>query len=106
MPKVITKYFSRKIANAVQTELSSNIYYFAVSKHSEYTDENNPEDALNTTEYMNKFQRELILGKRIKASDVTNLLDRHSWQQDSVYAQYDDTDQYMYDKEFYVINGS
>jgi hypothetical protein len=106
MPKVITKYFSRKIANAVQTELSSNIYYFAVSKHSEYTDENNPEDALNTTEYMNKFQRELILGKRIKAADVTNLVDRHTWNTGTIYTQYDDTDQYMYDKEFYVINGS
>jgi hypothetical protein len=106
MPKVITKYFSRKIANAVQAELSSNIYYFALSKHSEYTDENVPEDAINTTEYINKFQRELILGKRIKASDVTNLLDRHSWQSGTVYAQYDDTDQYMYDKEFYVINGT
>jgi hypothetical protein len=56
-----------------------------------------------TTEYINKFQRELILGKRIKASDVTNLLDRHSWQSGTVYTQYDDTDQYMYDKEFYVI---
>jgi hypothetical protein len=106
MPKVITKYFSRKIANAVQAELSSNIYYFAFSKHSEYADEDVPEDAINTTEYINKFQRELILGKRIKASDVTNLLDRHSWQSGTIYTQYDDTDQYMYDKEFYVINGT
>lgn len=106
MPKVITKYFSRKIANAVQAELSSNIYYFALSKHSEYADENNPEDAINTTQYINKFQRELILGKRIKSSDVTNLIDRHSWQTGTVYAQYDDTDRYLHDKEFYVINGT
>jgi hypothetical protein len=106
MPKVITKYFSRKIANAVQTELSSNTYYFALSKHSEYADENVPEDALNTTEYMNKFHREMILGKRIKAADVSNLIDRHTWRIGTIYTQYDDTDEYLYDKEFYVINGS
>ena len=106
MPKVITKYFSRKIANAVQAELSSNTYYFALSKHSEYVDENNPEDAINTTAYMNKFHREIILGKRIKAADVTNLLDRHTWHTGTIYTQYDDTDEYLYDKEFYVINGS
>ena len=106
MPKVITKYFSRKIANAVQAELSSNTYYFALSKHSEYADENVPEDALNTTEYMNKFHREMILGKKIKAADVSNLIDRHTWHTGTIYTQYDDTDEYLYDKEFYVINGS
>jgi hypothetical protein len=106
MPKVITKYFSRKIANSVQAELSSNIYFFALSKHSEYTDENTPEQAVNTTGYINSFHREMILGKRIKASDVTNLIDRHSWQTGTIYTQYDDTDEAMYDKEFYVINGS
>jgi len=106
MSKVVTRNFSRKIANAVQAELSSNIYYFALSKHTPWTDENKPDTALDTTQYINNFHREMILGKRIKSSDVTNLIDRHSWTSGTVYAQYDDIDADLYSKEFYVINGS
>jgi hypothetical protein len=106
MSKIVTRNFSRKIANAVQTELSSNIYYFALSKHTQWTDENNPDTALDTTEYINNFHREMILGKRIKSSDVSNLIDRHFWNSGTVYAQYDDIDADLFSKEFYVINGS
>lgn len=106
MSKIVTRNFSRKIANAVQAELSSNIYYFALSKHTPWADENNPDTALDTTEYINNFHREMILGKRIKSSDVTNLIDRHFWTSGTVYAQYDDTDADLFSKEFYVINGS
>ena len=106
MSKIVTRNFSRKIASAVQAELSSNIYYFAVSKHTEWADENTPDTAEDTTEYINNFHREMILGKRIKSSDVSNLIDRHFWTSGSVYAQYDDTDADLFSKEFYVINGS
>lgn len=106
MSKIVTRNFSRKIANAVQTELSSNIYYFALSKHTQWADENNPDTALDTTEYINNFHREMILGKRIKSSDVSNLIDRHFWSSDTIYAQYDDIDADLFSKEFYVINGS
>jgi hypothetical protein len=106
MSKIVTRNFSRKIANAVQTELSSNIYYFALSKHTQWTDENNPDTALDTTEYINNFHREMILGKRIKSVDVSNLIDRHFWNSGTIYAQYDDIDADLFSKEFYVINGS
>ena len=106
MSKIVTQYFSRKIANAVQTELSSNLYYFALSRHTPWTDENNPETAINTTEYIKKFHREMILGKRIHSSDVSNLVDRHFWVSGTVYAQYDDTDAELFSKEFYIVNGS
>ena len=106
MSKIVTKYFSRKIANAVQAELSSNTYYFALSKHTEWANENSPNTAVNTTEAINNFHKEMILGKRIHANDVSNLIDRHSWQSGTVYAQYDDQDVDLYDKEFYIVNGS
>ena len=106
MSKIVTRNFSRKIASAVQAELSSNIYYFALSKHTEWADENNPDTAEDSTEYINNFHREMILGKRIKSSDVSNLIDRHFWTSGSLYAQYDDTDADLFSKEFYVINGS
>lgn len=106
MSKIVTRNFSRKIANAVQAELSSNIYYFALSKHTPWADENNPDTAIDTTQYINEFHREMILGKRIHSSDVTNLIDRHFWTSGTIYAQYDDTDVDLFSKEFYVVNGS
>ena len=105
-PKVITKFFNKKIADAVQKEFSSNVYYFALSKHSEWTDEPKPDLAYNTTEAINNFHREMILGKRIRAADVAPLIKRHFWTSNTVYAQYDDTDGDLYEKEFYVVNGS
>ena len=106
MSKIVTQYFSRKIANSIQTELSSNLYYFALSKHTPWTDENYPDTAINTSQYIKQYHREMILGKRIHASDVANLVDRHFWNSGSTYAQYDDTDPNLFSKEFYVVNGS
>lgn len=106
MSKVITKFFNKKIAEAVQKELSSNVYYFALSGHSEWPDETSPSIAYNTTEAINNFHRELILGKRVKAADVAPLVKRHFWIANTVYAQYDDTDADLYEKEFFVFNGS
>lgn len=106
MSKVITKFFNKKIAEAVQKEFSSNVYYFAVSKHSEWADENNPDTAYNTTQAINEFHKEMIFGKRIKAADVSPLIKRHFWTANTKYAQYDDTDSDLYSKEFYVVNGS
>ena len=106
MSKIITNIFTKKIAEAVKSELSSNLYYFAVSKHTTWGDENNPNTAINTTQKINDFHKELILGKRIKASDITSLINRNLWQTGTVYDQYDDRDKDLYSKAFYVINGS
>lgn len=106
MSKVITKFFNKKIAEAVQKEFSSNVYYFAVSRHSEWPDETDPDIAYNTTDAINGFHRELILGKRIKVADVAPLIKRYFWTSGTVYAQYDDTDGQLYSKQFFIVNGS
>lgn len=106
MSKVITKFFNKKIAEAVQKEFSSNVYYFALSGHSEWADELNPDTAYNTTDAINGFHREMILGKRIKTADVSQLVKRHFWTSNTIYAQYDDIDTTLYDKEFFIVNGS
>lgn len=106
MSNITTRYFSKKISSAVQGEFSNNIYYFTVSKFSPWTDENNPDTAIETTQAINQFHREMILGKRIKSEDVISLIPRHFWTSNTVYTQYDDTDPDLFDKEFYVVNGS
>lgn len=106
MSNISTKFFSQKVASAVQAEFSGNVYYFAVSKHSPWDDENNPDTSVDTTEAINNFHREMMFGKRIKESNVAKLIGRNLWSSGTVYAQYDDTDELLFDSEFYVVNGS
>jgi hypothetical protein len=56
MSKILTNFFSKKIGSSVKDEFSSNIYYFAVSRHSEWADENSPNTAINTNKEIANFQ--------------------------------------------------
>lgn len=106
MSKITTKYFPSKIATLFKQDLLANVYYFAASRHSNWTDENAPNTAINTTRAVNEFKREMMFGKRIKSPDVTLLVNRNPWTTNTVYAQYDDTDADLYSKDFFTINSS
>ena len=106
MSTITTSYFSKKIADAVKNEVANGSYYFAVSKFTPWTDENNPDQAIDTTTSRNQFKRELLLGKRIKESDIIPLVSRNFWTSGTVYAQYDDIDENLFEKKFYVVNSS
>jgi len=106
MTTVITNNFTKKIAEAIKTELSSNLYYFAMSRHVPWPNENAPNVAISTTQSRLDFQRQMILGKRIKSTDITSLVNRNLWQTGTVYDQYDDQDPDLNNKAFYIINGS
>ena len=57
MSKVITKFFTKKISDAVKNDLVSNVYYFALSKYSTWPDENNPTIAYDTRKNILDFQK-------------------------------------------------
>ena len=78
-------------------------YYFAVSKHSPWTDNNTPDTPKDNLQEVYGFQREMILGKRINRSDLAFMIRRVDWQSNTVYTQYDDTDDDLFDQDFYVI---
>ena len=78
-------------------------YYFAVSKHSPWTDDNTPDTPRDNLQEVYSFQREMILGKRINRSDVAFMARRIDWQSGTVYAQYDDIDDNLFEVDFYVI---
>lgn len=78
-------------------------YYFVLSKHSPWTDDNTPDTPTDNLQEIYSFQREMILGKRINRSDVAFMIKRIDWQSGSVYAPYDDTDNNLFEENFYVI---
>lgn len=78
-------------------------YYFAVSKHSPWSDDNTPDTPRDNLQEVYAFQREMVLGKRIDRSDVAFMIRRVDWQSNTVYTQYDDIDDDLFDQDFYVI---
>lgn len=106
MSNITTKYFSKKIATALINELSNNVYYYALGRYLPWANESSPDTAVDTVKAINDFKRTIIAGKRIKPTDILNLVVRHNWISGTVYAQYDDTDPNLYDKSFYVINST
>jgi len=46
---------------------------------------------------------DILYGKLLTDSDVSNLIPRYDWTTDTVYAVYDQTDANLYSKQFYVV---
>jgi len=104
MSNITTKFFSKKVAQSFISEISGNVYYFAASRFLPWGDENNPDAAIDTTKAINEFKRNILFGKRIKPDAIIGLVERHFWQSGTVFTQYDDSDELMYTKPFYVLN--
>ena len=104
MSNITTKFFSKKVAQSLISEISGNVYYFAASRSIPWSDENNPDTAIDTTKAINEFKRNILFGKRIKPDAIISLVDRYFWQSGAIFAQYDDNDSLLYTKPFYVLN--
>lgn len=104
MSNITTHFFSKKVSQAFINEISGNVYYFAAGRAMPWSDENNPDLSVDTTQKINEFKRNILFGKRIKPDAIVNLVQRYFWLGGTVYAQYDDTDPNLYSEPFYVIN--
>jgi len=104
MTNITTKFFSKKISESFINEISNNVYYFAASRYLPWPDEDAPDVSVDTTQAINEFKRNILFGKRIKPDAIIGLLVRYFWTTGTTYAQYDDTDEDLYDKRFYVLN--
>ena len=104
MTNITTKFFSKKVSESFINEISNNVYYFAAGRFLPWPDEDYPDVSVDTTHAINEFKRNILFGKRIKPDAIIGLLTRYFWTTGSFYAQYDDTDADLFDKQFYVLN--
>lgn len=79
-------------------------YYFAVSKHSPWDDENNPDTPIDNLSSVYSFQREMMFGKRLNRTDLAFMIRKISWVANTVYDHYDDTVEDLFDSNFYVLS--
>lgn len=78
-------------------------FYLYIAKVSPWTDESNPPNVQNTlqTEVENWF--EMIGGKKIGDGNVINAIRRVDWTDGESYVRWDDSDDQIFEKNFYVM---
>lgn len=80
-------------------------YYGFVGNHLEYPGSDTlvtqPIDSVQRT--CSQIYAEMIFGKLIGGDDASLMVKRHDWVADTVYAQYDDADPTLFDKNFFVV---
>lgn len=83
---------------------NSVILYAVIGNQYPYPNEPtpvNPEDNEQFLQY--EAHREFIGGKKITTGDVSHVAPRYNWTSGTIYSMYRDTDEDMYDRQYYVL---
>lgn len=107
--KLVTSYFRlhnvRQFIESID-EPANTIYYVFGGKPDQYsTGDNNidrPTDDINTLR--TAVYDEMVFAKKITRSDVAVMVNRNDWTAGTVYDMYDDRDEDLENKDFYVVS--
>jgi hypothetical protein len=102
--QIITKKLNVDAAQTFVRNIQTNSsYYVFAAKHTPYDggDEVVPYPMDNTKAYTDIYNN-MIFGKKVKYNDVKGMIKRYDWETDTVYDMYDDVDESLSSKKFYV----
>lgn len=107
MSKIATKSF--KVFNAKQfvksfTNDDSSLYLF-IGRSRQWEDENYPPELLDKPDFYNSLD-DIIALKRISSSDIKHVIPRVEWTPGIIVNEYDDLDNDLFSKSFYVKNSN
>ena len=79
------------LVDSVYNEIFSrrSNYYYYIGRIIEWTDPDDPEDALDTFSYEQQTRNTILTTKKIQVSDVSYVIPRNNWTSGLVYDQYD-----------------
>lgn len=106
--KIIPSEFKTHLINQLLEsvdEPANSVYYSFIGNHlAEGSTEEDVEQPLNSVRVLKtEAYRNMILAKRLTASDMRPMIKRHNWIQNTVYAMYDDQDINLLDKNFFAV---
>ena len=79
-------------------------YYVFAGRSYPWPNDSSPPPANNSvSQYQQTVYDDLLFGKLIGNTDVQFMVPRYNWTSNTVYAQYDQTDPSLYDKQFFVV---
>jgi len=84
---------------------SNNANYFTfAAKATPWPDDNNPPSVNNSVSTLDyELFNQIIFGKKINPSNISNMTNNYRWTSGLVYAMYDDQDPLLFTKQFYVM---
>lgn len=99
---VLRSFKLNNIEKFVNSIDNTDTYYLFAAKHTEYEDEPTIEQPLDTESYLTNVYRQMIFAKKISNTDVMRVVNKNEWTSNTVYTQYDDNDETLYEKQFYT----
>lgn len=106
--KIVTTESKTFTAEDIVASVGSNndgthVYYVFLGKHTQYGDNSdNPSRPQDSEAYKRQVYNDMLFGKKINASDMRLMVDRVDYVSNVVYAMYDDEDQNLQGKNFFV----
>lgn len=90
------------------SEPASTLLYACYGKNTSWPNDASPNTAIDRISDKNEIWRDLIAGKKITGNDVSLVVKRNNWTANTVYTQYDDTANTLYDAntQFYVLTSN
>ena len=87
------------------SEPASTMLYVCYGKNTPWANDSSPNTASDSISDKNEVWRDVIAGKRVTGNDITLAIKRVNWTANTVYTQYDDTANNLYDSntQFYVL---
>ncbi len=97
-----SKFYNNVVINSISTNLVADPTYIYVADGITQTVVLSDEDTSlsNVRDTSNK----MVFGKKIVAGNILPMINRHNWTSGNVYSAYDDIDQDLGGKQFFVIN--
>lgn len=90
---------ARFIANV---ESTNNTYYVFLAKPQPTSNEASAANLILSTDYLTYgFYNDMICGKRLANSNITRMIRRHEWAQNTVFTAYDHREEYLSNTNFY-----
>lgn len=106
MPKLLTKNFKIASAKTFRESIETNranIFFFMGGPF-RWPEEDTPPQPTEDSKYYSEIYDNIIAAKRIGPLDVKNVVRRVDWKRNTIYAEYDDQDKSLLEKDFYVLN--
>ena len=106
---ILTTKHSVDVANSFIDDVKNNknMYYTFMGHPAQWSTEPVPpaaNDSLNQVEQ--SIYSDLVVGKLIGNTDVSHVIPRYNWTNNTVYVKYDRNDPDLFDKQFYVMTDS
>lgn len=109
MPAIVTNKFRVSNAELFKQAIADQSVYVGIAKSDVWSDslaDNTDSEAptpLDTQNEIRDFQTNAIAYRLLTSADVSHVVPRHNWQSGNAYTAWDDRDNDIHLKEFYVV---